>query len=276
MIIYKTTNLINNKIYIGKDKHNNPKYLGSGLKIRLAVKKYGKNNFSKEILEFCGNEVELNEREIYWIKKFNSIDRDLGYNITNGGEGGDTISNNPRKSEIGAKHSENMKTFHIKNPKSRKEYIKKKDNPDWVNPNKGKKRIGEKRISNKRGIPNPKHSEWMKKHNPFKGKTHSLEEIEKIRERGRQPKSNDHKKRISESLMGNKPGNMRKVSVDGIEYESLTDGARKNGIPISTMKNRLKSKNKKFEKYQYVQGPDSQEPKNATQDGHQKGHNYPF
>lgn len=252
MIIYKVTNLVNNKIYIGKDKHNNSKYFGSGIKIKRAIKKYGKNSFIKETLEECLDEKDLNEREEYWINKYNSVDRNVGYNITHGGEGGDTISNNPRKCEISKKHSENMKAFHMKNPKLKKEYIRKKDNPNWINPNKGRKRIGEKKISSKRGIPNPKHSEWMKKNNPFKGKTHSLEEIEKIRERGKLPKSSEHKRKISESLVGNKPGNMRKVSVNGHEYESLSDAARKNGIPISTMKNRLKSKNKKFENYKYL------------------------
>ena len=42
---------------------------------------------------------------------------------------------------------------------------------------------------------------------------------------------------------------MRKVIVDGIEYESLSYGARQIGIPISTMKNRLKSP--KFDNYKY-------------------------
>jgi hypothetical protein len=37
MIIYKTTNLINDKIYIGKDKHNNPKYYGSGLILNRSI-----------------------------------------------------------------------------------------------------------------------------------------------------------------------------------------------------------------------------------------------
>jgi hypothetical protein len=49
-IIYITTNLINNKKYIGADKNNNPKYLGSGLIIKLAIKKYGKNNLQKMAL----------------------------------------------------------------------------------------------------------------------------------------------------------------------------------------------------------------------------------
>ena len=51
MIIYKTTNLVNGKIYIGKDKNNNPSYLGSGKILKLAIKKYGKENFTKETIE---------------------------------------------------------------------------------------------------------------------------------------------------------------------------------------------------------------------------------
>lgn len=92
MIIYKTTNLVNGKIYIGKDERNCPSYIGSGLLITRAINKHGKQNFKKEILEFCSNKCELNEREQYWIKEYNSTDNLIGYNITNGGDGGLTSS----------------------------------------------------------------------------------------------------------------------------------------------------------------------------------------
>ena len=89
MIIYKTTNLINGKIYIGKDKINKDRYFGSGTILKNAIKKYKKKNFKKEILEHCDNEDHLNEREKYWIKKLKSQDRNIGYNIDGGGHGGD-------------------------------------------------------------------------------------------------------------------------------------------------------------------------------------------
>ena len=85
--IYKIKNLINNKIYIGKSKYNDPKYLGSGLQITEAVKKYGRDNFIKEIIEECVDEI-VNDREIFWITHYNSTNNKIGYNISRGGEGG--------------------------------------------------------------------------------------------------------------------------------------------------------------------------------------------
>jgi group I intron endonuclease len=85
--IYKTTNLINGKIYVGKSLRNEDSYLGSGLQISGAISKYGKENFKKEILEECSEDV-LNEREIYWIDFLNARDNRIGYNISIGGTGG--------------------------------------------------------------------------------------------------------------------------------------------------------------------------------------------
>lgn len=85
-IIYKTTNLVNGKIYIGQDSYDNISYLGSGVRLHDAIKKYGKDNFVKEILERCTKEL-LNDREQYWIAFYNSIDPEIGYNLTPGGEG---------------------------------------------------------------------------------------------------------------------------------------------------------------------------------------------
>jgi len=90
MIIYKTINKINKKIYIGKDTHNDPNYLGSGVSLNMAIKKYGKENFVKEVIDNCTTLDELNIKEAYWINLFNSTNKKIGYNLTNGGEGGDT------------------------------------------------------------------------------------------------------------------------------------------------------------------------------------------
>jgi hypothetical protein len=104
MIIYKTTNLVNGKIYIGKDTKNDPTYLGSGMLLHKAIQKYGLDFFIKEILEECNDQILLAEQEKYWIAKFNATDRKVGYNITDGGFGGDTFTNNPNKEIIRERH----------------------------------------------------------------------------------------------------------------------------------------------------------------------------
>jgi len=122
MIIYKTTNLITGKIYIGKDVKNNPSYLGSGVYICRSIKKHGKENFKKEVICECSSKEELNEKEKYWIKTLNSKDHNIGYNFADGGIGGDTYTNNPNRDKIRKKHSEFMRK---NNPMKNTETIKK-------------------------------------------------------------------------------------------------------------------------------------------------------
>lgn len=64
-IIYKTTNLINNNIYIGQHatKDINDNYLGSGVALLSDIKKYGKDNFKKEILYIFDTREEADKKE---------------------------------------------------------------------------------------------------------------------------------------------------------------------------------------------------------------------
>lgn len=83
-IVYKTTNLINNKIYVGRHCTNKLEdgYLGSGGNYFInALRKYGVENFKRDTIEFCENFKILCEREIYWIKKLNAINNKIGYNL---------------------------------------------------------------------------------------------------------------------------------------------------------------------------------------------------
>jgi len=81
MIIYRTTNLINGKFYIGKQKKYTIGYLGSGSALRRAIQKYGRKNFKKEILETCADEVELQAKELEWIDRLNAIKDKQCYNL---------------------------------------------------------------------------------------------------------------------------------------------------------------------------------------------------
>jgi len=92
MYIYKTTNLINGKIYIGQSvqcSKESKTYLGSGIYFTAALKKYKRKNFKKEIIEEYDyyDQKLLDEREIFWIKEFNARDKEIGYNLDDGGKG---------------------------------------------------------------------------------------------------------------------------------------------------------------------------------------------
>lgn len=91
-IIYQTTNIINNKIYIGKHITSNidDGYLGSGKRLINAIKKYGCKNFKREILFFLNSEEELNLKEQELVN-LEFIQRNDTYNITLGGNGGVTV-----------------------------------------------------------------------------------------------------------------------------------------------------------------------------------------
>jgi len=289
MIIYKTTNLVNGKIYIGQDKYNNPNYLGSGKILQLAFQKYGIENFRKEILEKCKSAEDLNERERYWIDYYSSTNIKIGYNIAFGGNGGDTISNHPKKDEIGKKHSEWLKENNPSIGRKRSESEIEKWKESYVgkyqgenNPNFESKReeSAKKKMSNSRkqwwdnlsdderlklgkkiseankgkesywlGKTNEGHSEWMKENNPFKDKTQTDEVKQRISEANKKPKSEETKRKLSEANKGKKPGNIIKVEIEGIIYESLTEASNKTGINLSTLRNRIKSKNVKYLNY---------------------------
>jgi len=94
--IYKITNIINNKIYIGQSIHiekrfqehiNEAKNGRSNMLLHKAIRKYGSENFRFEILEEC-TEADLDAKECYYIDKLNSRNRELGYNLLEGGNKG--------------------------------------------------------------------------------------------------------------------------------------------------------------------------------------------
>ena len=99
MIIYKITNLINNKVYIGKTtktiewrfkKHlYDAKHTENTRNhFHRALLCYGEENFKVEQIDYATTKEELNEKERYWINYYDS--QNTGYNMTSGGDGGDT------------------------------------------------------------------------------------------------------------------------------------------------------------------------------------------
>jgi len=106
-IIYKTTNNLNKKFYIGCHQTSdiNDSYLGSGKHLKRAIKKYGIDNFTKEILFIFDNKEEMFLKEKEIVNKELVIDN-ATYNLKIGGSGG-----NPGivGAFLGRSHSEESK-----------------------------------------------------------------------------------------------------------------------------------------------------------------------
>lgn len=86
--IYLITCTVNNKKYIGRktsDTFLGSRYLGSGLHIKNAVQKYGRDAFEVELLEWCETAEDLIDREAFWIKHFDAVKSDNFYNHSPGG-----------------------------------------------------------------------------------------------------------------------------------------------------------------------------------------------
>ena len=177
--IYKTTCLVNGKIYIGKHEGSeNDNYLGSGEIFSLALRKYGKENFKREILRRCETLHELRIWEHVYIKKYHSQDPNIGYNIADGDV--NSSEYNP------AKLPEVREKMLIKNRQTTRD-------PEYRR----------------------RHSEIMKEYYKthsatFTGKHHSEETKEKIRQRRLGsvaynkgvPASEEQKKKQSEKMKG--------------------------------------------------------------------------
>ena len=135
-IIYITTNVVNTKKYVGKhiSEKLGDNYLGSGLLLNKAINKYGKDKFKRETIELCESLDDLNEKEIFWINDKNTLHPN-GYNLTLGGTGGDTFTNNPDK-----ERTRNNRSISVKNYWNN---LNEEDKQKRINLIKGKKRSDE-------------------------------------------------------------------------------------------------------------------------------------
>lgn len=113
--IYLTTNLTNNRKYIGQRKWNDittideDQYLGSGLILKQAIKNLGRDFFIKEIICICETKEELDEKEKFYISKYNAVNDNTFYNIHEGGTGGFT-----RAGYSEEEFRESMRKTHLK------------------------------------------------------------------------------------------------------------------------------------------------------------------
>lgn len=196
MYVYETIYDVDDRNYVGKciasvEKSSN--YYGSGKLIRAAIKKYGKENFTKVILEVLpeGSTAEqLYGREQYWIEKQNSK-YPVGFNLTDGGAGTTGLKHSQAtkdkigKSNIGKTSGKKSGMFGVhrygreapmfgkKHSKETKEMISKSHIANGVNKGENNPFYGKKHSKETLERIKLKRRDFSGKNNPFYGKKHS-------------------------------------------------------------------------------------------------------
>lgn len=229
MVIYKTTNLITKAWYVGKDSLNKSNYLGSGKILKLAIKKYGIENFTKEILDYAVDLNELAEKEIFYIKQEKETNENKCYNITDGGSGGDTFTNHPNKEA----RREKQRVHGLKNKMTKQ--CRDAAN-DWRKKN--HKMYGSEISEDIKEKNRLEHSDkvkeyWRNNENPWKGKKHSEEAKMKMSEKLKgenhpnwgKPRDPETVLKMSKALSASKNPNKIKV-IDKDLNETILDTMR--------------------------------------------------
>lgn len=185
--IYRITNKINGKTYIGQHMYKdlNDGYMGSGKRLRAAQAKYGIENFKKEILVFNVSKkehIDLLEKTFITAER-EKVGAENCYNIADGGEGGYT---GPRSEETKKRMSERMKGNTWNKGRKLSEEHKKKISES-----------GKGKTPWNKGMPGT----WLGRH-------HSEESKKKMSEarKGKKltPFTEEHRKKISEAMKGKK------------------------------------------------------------------------
>jgi group I intron endonuclease len=248
-IVYKTANLINGKIYIGKHSTENldDGYLGSGNLLLKAVKKHGKENFSREILHTCSSDEAAFSKEIELVTE-EFVKSDSTYNIIVGGTGFPSGENHPnfgiplseehkkRLHKSGEEHGMYGKHHSDETKKLISEKTKGKNNHSY-----GKKRPKEVVEKISRGHRGKKLSEEHKENlrKSLSGRTLSEQTKEKMRDslRGRSI-SKEHIEKVRQTKRAKNPmyspenlGLLKFLKSEGFSSAKIADQFNEWGIP---------------------------------------------
>lgn len=180
MIIYKATNKINGKVYIGqtirtleqrKWQHLDAAKNGCKTHFYNAIRKYGEENFVFEIIDEASSIQELNELERYYIDKFDTIKN--GYNMVDGGD-----NNVMFLDDVKQKHLESMRSEETRKKISATLKNYRKEHP-WTEEQ--KRKFAESKYGNKNFAGHhltPEHREAINK--KLRKKVHCIDENKNV------------------------------------------------------------------------------------------------
>jgi len=229
--------------YLGKTVSNDPyRYPGSGKVWKRHISKHG-YDVKTIILLASEDPAEIIETGLFFSKIFGVVkSKEFANLMEESGDGGDTFTYNENK-EIIRKKLSNTSTGRIHSNKTKE------------------------KISNSLSSKDLSYSgKNIKNSALFSGKKHSAETIEKIKKSNKRGcsenlekktpsgksynkgilKTEEHKRKLSQSLLGRKPTNSRIIIIDEAEFVGMIDAAKHLGIPYSTLRNRIKSRNVHF------------------------------
>ena len=238
--IYKITNMLTHKCYIGETKKNNP-YLrwnehqskiekGIGCPaLQDAVKKYGISNFKFEVLIICFDEDRYKFEKEY-IQKYNSIAPN-GYNLTKGGEGGG-FHGKKHTPETLEKIKLSLKQHYIDNP-NEKELISKRQKQIMNTP--------EMKLKISEGLKNSE--KWKNSIKNNNNRKHTEETKNKIKESVKNYFKNSEKSVKNIENHRNAMGKSTGIKVEQYDmnnnliysFISINEASRQTGIPKSTI-----------------------------------------
>lgn len=261
MIIYLTLNILNGKYYVGYDSYDRSidLYAGSGIILKNAICKYGIENFRKITLEYV-NIDNWKEREIYWIKLLNA--QIYGYNIMKGGNGGDNFTYHPDKELIIKKRTETILALNrkvkedqrMKMSASQKRRCQNRT-PEEIQRTNFLRLMAIKNRHEREGLSMLELEGRKKCINALVKNNKSEEFRKKQSERMKRQQtgkvfSEEHRKNMGISRKGKPNKHRKEISIDNVQYNCVSHASKELGIPMNTIRFRLKSDN--FKDYLFV------------------------
>ena len=233
--IYLTTNLITGEQYIGQHKgKRNDSYLGSGVILAKAIKKYGKENFKREILCFCSSQEELDKKEKEYIAFFDAVNNPNFYNLSAGGQKGDGWEAYRRWRVLHPEEAQRLNKESYKNIQKWQQ-----DNPEKV-------------AQNIQKMLEACHKYW--KDNPQKMFTH-MEEVNKAKEEWQKNNPEKHAAQVESWRKKGTETNKKPIIciTTGEIFSSISEAGRAYGIPQGNISKCLKGERKSAGKHPVTQ-----------------------